>query len=679
MYKGLSKNSLSILGIFLLIVFIPLTSCIALPRQNLRQNAASGGVVPMPLISRNVPVFASSEIYPATNANDASYDTEWRSNGPGWIAYDLSSVPTAQRSKVDVVWYGNCCSYDNAISGTGQYNLPGNYTIEVNAAAGGTSAPSGGWVTLVTVTGNTYHSRQHVIDLTGYNWVRMNVTAIDGSAGNTDVAINLDVFDASAGTSDDWIFYGDSITEGAMGHETENGIVSFPQLINAKFPNNFPVEENGGIGFQTTTSALTYIDKQLALFPGKYVGLTYGTNDAGVNGTTFYNNYVLLVQKVLNAGKVPIVPTIPWGCISRLQNDDPTVAGTVNYEIQQLYKNYPQVIKGPDLWTYFKTHQSLIYSDCIHPSIPNGMGAYRHQWVNAMIANVYQSSNGTTPTAPPAVKAVPPTNTPIPTQQNNGLLGWSSGYYVGWKQGGYPPQTIPWRAITHLIQFPLLPTRDGSVVPSSQLTPAFMRAAVAEAHQHNIKILISVGGAGNNNFDVVCSPTIRNTFINNLVNVMQTYGYDGIDLDIEQDFGYPAHTDYIACVQGVRSALDKIAPRPTLTMAVDPGWQSYMASQVWQYVDQINLMSYFDNVNVTANNLNNFTSRGIPKSKLGIGLGVGDSGGIDTNAANCNAKTQYAVNNGYGGVMEWTITDDQLLHNGQTPCLDAVSNYVLSH
>jgi GH18 family chitinase len=262
------------------------------------------------------------------------------------------------------------------------------------------------------------------------------------------------------------------------------------------------------------------------------------------------------------------------------------------------------------------------------------------------------------------------------TPSVSGKLGWSSGYYVGWQQVGHPPQTIPWKAITQLIQFPLLPTVDGSLVPSSQLTPAFMRAAVAEAHKHNVKILMSVGGAGNNNFDVVCSPAIRNTFINNLVNLMQTYGYDGVDLDIEQDFGYPAHTDYIACVSGVRSALDKITPLPILSMAADPDWQPYMASQVWQYVDQINLMSYGTNVNGIGAKLHNFTDRGIPKSKLGIGIGIEDGGVDGSNIADCGAKAQYAVTNGYGGVMEWTLTADQILHSEQTPCLDAVANYV---
>jgi hypothetical protein len=362
---------------------------------------AASGPAAMPIISRGVPVYASSEQYPATSATDTSYDTTWRSSGPGWIALDLSSVPSAQRGQVDVAWYGNCCSYDNSISGTGAYNLPGAYTVEANTAAGGgSSAPSSGWTTLATVTNNTYHSRQHMVNLTGYNWVRMNITAIDGSAGNTDAAINLEVRNAAAGATDDWIFYGDSITEGAMGQTTSsNNIKSFQELVNTQVPNNFPVEENGGIGYQTTTSALTYIDAQLALFPGKYVGLSYGTNDAngGCGSTaclnTFYNNYAQLVQKVINLGKIPIVPTIPWGCTASLSANVPLY----NQKIQTLYTNFPQIIKGPDLYAYFNTNQSYVSgNDCIHPSDP-GMGNYRQLWANTMISAVYTSTPDTTP------------------------------------------------------------------------------------------------------------------------------------------------------------------------------------------------------------------------------------------------------------------------------------------
>ena len=124
----------------------------------------------------------------------------------------------------------------------------------------------------------------------------------------------------------------------------------------------------------------------LTKFPGKYVALNYGTNDANGCGdtTAFYNHYVTMVQAVLNAGKVPVVPTIPWARTSEVQSCGPGF----NTKIQALYTAYPQIVKGPDLWTFFKNNQSLIGGDDLHPSTA-GYQAYRQQWANAMLAAIY--------------------------------------------------------------------------------------------------------------------------------------------------------------------------------------------------------------------------------------------------------------------------------------------------
>ena len=339
------------------------------------------------LISRNVPAFASSSSYSAANANNGHYDTPWRSQGaPAWLTYDLSRVPVARRSKLLVVWYNGTGNYDHTIIRYPAYNIPQNYTIDADAAPGGGMPPTTGWVTLVTVQGNHYHSRQHVVDMTGYNWIRMHITAIDGTTQNEDASFNMDVYDASTALQDDWIFYGDSITAGAMGHQTFSGIPSFAQLINTKISTHYPAQESGGIGYLTSTDAVPYLNTWLNLFPGKYVGLSYGTNDAlsCLNSAMFYTNYVTMVQDVLHAGKIPIIPHIPWGKNTKIQRCVPSL----NAKIDALYAAFPQIIRGPDLWTFFQSHQDLISSDGIHPTSV-GFGAYRQAWAETMLAEVY--------------------------------------------------------------------------------------------------------------------------------------------------------------------------------------------------------------------------------------------------------------------------------------------------
>lgn len=348
--------------------------------------------VSTPLLSRGVPAFASSQIWPAKWANDNDYGTFWRGAVPSWIAYDLSGLPASRRSDIVLVWYNDPLTgdYDHTIIGGPGYNNLGAYTVEANAAAGGASPPTTGWVALASVTGNTLHSRQHRLRFAGYNWVRVNVTASDGSVSNFDAAINLDVYDAKRVLGDDWIFFGDSMTAGSMSHETTTGHGTFSQVVNALAPAHFPLEEGGGIGYLTSSDGAKYVPGWLTIFLGKYVGLSYGTNDAlgCVAPATFYANYSSMVQAVLGAGKVPLVPHIPWGPASNIQSCGPGL----NAQIDRLYAAYPQIVRGPDLWAFFKAHPKLISSDQIHPT-PAGMSALRQQWANTARKSVYATAS----------------------------------------------------------------------------------------------------------------------------------------------------------------------------------------------------------------------------------------------------------------------------------------------
>lgn len=398
-----NTRALVLLGllVLILIVVIPLIVFLILAEQKQhvpgrltptpRVSQTPRGAQSWPVISRSVPVFASPATEPASDANDDNYDDTWRSRGtPAWLAYDLSGIPVVERSKVLLVWYNETYDYNHTISGDYAYNLPQDYTIDVNPGAGGGKPPGKGWVTLITVEGNHYHSRQHLIDMTGNDWIRINVTAVDGSPENYDASIKMDIYDANYGTSDNWIFFGDSITAGAMGHLLIGGAKSFAWLINARAPNNFPIQEAGGVGFLTSAEGAKYMSIWLQLFPGKYVVLSYGTNDAlgCTNAAHFYANYVTMVRVVLHVGKIPIVPLIPWGSSANIQKCAPQL----NCKIDDLYRAFPQIMKGPDFWTFFQKHQDLISDDDIHPT-QTGFGAYRQQWANVMLKEVYEKKD----------------------------------------------------------------------------------------------------------------------------------------------------------------------------------------------------------------------------------------------------------------------------------------------
>ena len=339
----------------------------------------SVAVAGMPLISRNVPAYASSSKSAAANADDADYATTWRSSGvPSTLTYDLSAVPTAQRQSVLLVWYNDdTYDYDHTLGGGVGYNNAGSYTIQANAAAGGGAVPTSGWVTLASVTGNTKNSLQHLLSFAGYNWIQASFTASDGSSGNTDIDINMDVYDASSIT-DGWFFGGDSITANCMGHAyaSSSSSPAFGAQVNAA-TGNTPLQVNAGMAGWTSTTWLPYLSTWLTGFHGRFVTLDLGTNDAGggASPTTFYNNMLTMVEQIESAGMLAVVPTIPY-------SPEPTHLANIpglNAQIENLYLNHPTVIPGPDLFSFFQQNPSLIGSDPLHPTTL-GCADYRQLW-----------------------------------------------------------------------------------------------------------------------------------------------------------------------------------------------------------------------------------------------------------------------------------------------------------
>src|SRR5262249_15108786 len=87
------------------------------------------------------------------------------------------------------------------------FGVPTDYTIEV-------SADGSAWKKVVdvqAVNGVTYRNRAHRFDFTGMSYVRFTVTKCTTTTGSSNAVgriVEMDVFDASAGTDDTWLFTG---------------------------------------------------------------------------------------------------------------------------------------------------------------------------------------------------------------------------------------------------------------------------------------------------------------------------------------------------------------------------------------------------------------------------------------------------------------------------------------
>lgn len=344
------------------------------------------------IISVGAPAYASTGV--AANANDADYDSTWTADGSGWIAYDLSSVAPERRRSVAVAWY---TSPDDGHSvGPLQGVCPvwsgrpylSNYTVAVNPALGGGPAPESGWVDVATTTGNTSLSRQEMVAFEGYNWLRLS------GSGPNGLSINVDVADASAGSDEGWLFLGDSITAGYAGHvsvadPSGRQVRSLTDLLSeATNGASRPIAENGGTSCARSYDALAWITPMLDSFPGRYVTLNFGTNDGwgGAGDPQAYGvNMGMLVDEVLARGLIPVVPTIPWP-----NNTGVWQAGVeaMNAEIERLYRERSDVIRGPDLYLLTKGRTELFREPGdVHPN-EAGSALIRSAWADAAVVAI---------------------------------------------------------------------------------------------------------------------------------------------------------------------------------------------------------------------------------------------------------------------------------------------------
>ena len=343
---------------------------------------AASAVGTNPVISRDVPAYSNGGT--AAHGNDLYYYTAWQADSPGYLAYDLSSVAEDQRRQVIAVCY-NGGSYDNIGSYVSKGEEPVDYTIEVNASSGG-SYPSENWVVAEEMRDNSLSSRQHLIDMRGYNWIRINVS----KAQNGRVKLNLDVHDASQGVNDSWIFLGDSITAGGMGNSWGTSFATYVNRLDSRFT---PIQQNGGIGGILSSHGKNAIDGWLSGSPVKYVSIAFGTNDCWGNPNNvenYYNNTKYMIDAIIKAGKVPVLPTIP----SSTNSDVGPNVGYYNAKIKQLYSEYgDKLIQGPDFESFFKENTGYLSSDGVHPSF-DGYEEMRRLWSETMYKNVYSKSSG---------------------------------------------------------------------------------------------------------------------------------------------------------------------------------------------------------------------------------------------------------------------------------------------
>jgi lysophospholipase L1-like esterase len=370
-----------------------------------------------PIISRGATTFASTAGgAPMSNGGAAVVDGHYHNGGwsagnpsvasPSWVALKLAAGPT----RVLVSWddggtYDYNAYFEQPAAGTTRmvYGFPADYQIATSADS--TNGMDGTWTTPVMVTGNSVRTRAHSIDFTGMTWVKMTVTAAPTSIttpSGTTVPVGepngvqigeIDVHDLSSSGScipdDTWFFMGDSITAFAY-DRVDIHQPSYAEGIHAASPTFFPAMINGGIGGELSANGLARLPQTLTLNPDyRFFVLSFGTNDAANDQTpvaTFQSNMQSMITMVKAAGRIPVIPHIPF-------SGDGMHAGIPQYDaaIDALVQQNG-LMAGPDLYAYFMQNQSLFVcppcaggraTDDLHPD-DTGLANMNALWTTAM-------------------------------------------------------------------------------------------------------------------------------------------------------------------------------------------------------------------------------------------------------------------------------------------------------
>jgi chitinase len=148
---------------------------------------------------------------------------------------------------------------------------------------------------------------------------------------------------------------------------------------------------------------------------------------------------------------------------------------------------------------------------------------------------------------------------------------WSMGYYYPASTGGYPIlSTIQWSALTHVIMVGNNVNSDGSITQVGSFN-TLATNLIAAAHANNVKVLYGLGCNG-------CAAAVTNNLSTLMTNTMATvnsYGFDGVDVDDEETFNASVMSSWIASLRSslgskILTAFDVSAAGCTSTNTYTP-------------------------------------------------------------------------------------------------------------
>jgi lysophospholipase L1-like esterase len=271
----------------------------------------------------------------------------------------------------------------------------------IDGAASTTTGQDGAWTRLVTVSGNPYKYREHLVSFAGLRWLRFTVDVAGA------IVDELDAWNASTSNDDTWVLLGDSITSRCasfrynidpLNYDVWPSFGEYTRTTRGQYPAQI------GAGFLGQGAAFLRlgdpgagrggISQWLTDFPDvRHWAVSIGTNDAATirtapNLANWLTDMRAVSAALRSAGRVPILARIPYSV-------DPLYGGGAYGTDDTAYLNANGVDvlvaegsfrAGPDLYTYFGTHQTELTGyggDGTHPTL-TGCQSWNRLWSAAV-------------------------------------------------------------------------------------------------------------------------------------------------------------------------------------------------------------------------------------------------------------------------------------------------------
>ena len=266
---------------------------------------------------------------------------------------------------------------------------------------------------------------------------------------------------------------------------------------------------------------------------------------------------------------------------------------------------------------------------------------------------------------------------------------------------------VQYAKLTHINYAFLIPNYDGGYQGVSD--PNRLNELVSRSHAAGVKVIISVGGGGGGDAfkSIVANAAYRTAFVNNMLNFVNQYNLDGVDIDWEYPSDGVEANNFVLMMKELYSKMHSNGKLCTIAVIAYNG--TSILNEIFNAIDFLNIMAYDENsydhstFALSVQSVNYWLGRGLPANKAVLGvpfygrdrccdyktaaykdiLAMGGSPNADTynNQIGYNGiptmkqKTAYAMQ-ACGGIMIWELSQDAI---GVNSLLSAINQVVVTN